>query len=156
MSEGWSRDAEEIRALRPRHVLFLCVANSARSQMAAAIARALAPGLKFSSAGSRPTALHPLAVEVLADVGIDIRGKPSLHVQEVPSDDVDVVITLCDEDVGAQFPGNAVRIHWPLPDPSAATGSEGDRLEAFRTVCDELMRRLTVTFGGPRGGPAVP
>lgn len=152
MTNGWSEDVERIRALRPGHVLFLCVANSARSQMAAAILRALAPGLRVSSAGSRPTAIHPLAVEVLADVGIDIRGNAALHLDQIPPDDVDVVITLCAEDVGAEFPGGALRIHWPLPDPTAVGGSETNRLEAFRLVRDELMRRLTVTFGKPRVG----
>ncbi len=152
MSDDWSKDAERIRALRPQHVLFLCVANSARSQMAAAIARALAPGLKFSSAGSQPTAIHAMAVEVLADLGIDARSSPTLHMNEIASDDVDVVITLCEEDVGAQFPGNALRVHWPLPDPTAVSGSERDPIEAFRNVRDELMRRLAVTFGSPRGG----
>lgn len=152
---SWSEDAERIRAVRPRHVLFLCVANSGRSQMAAAITRALAPGLVVSSAGSRPTALHPLAIEVLADVGIDIRGAPATHLGEVPPGDVDVVITLCAEDVGAEFPGRALRIHWPLPDPSAVEGSEASRLEAFRLVRDELVRRLAVTFGTPRRGTAA-
>jgi arsenate reductase len=138
--------------MRPRHVLFLCVANSARSQMAAAIARMLAaPGVKVSSAGTRPSTLHPLAIEVLADVGIDIRGNPTRRLEDIPPDDVDVVITLCEEDVGARFPGAARRIHWALPDPALAAGTEADRLETFRRIRDELMRRLVLVFGGPRG-----
>lgn len=148
----WSEEAEQIRAMRPRHVLFVCVANSARSQLAEAIARALAPPeVKVSSAGSRPSGLHPLTVEVLAELGIDVRGHPSRSLEDVPPDDVDVVITLCAEDVGAAFPGNARRVHWPLPDPILATGSEANRLEEFRRTRDELMRRLVVVFGRPRG-----
>jgi arsenate reductase len=136
--------------MRPRHVLFVCVANSSRSQMAAAIARALAPlGVKISSAGSRPAPIHPLAVEVLAELGFDVSQSPSRRLEEI-ADDVDVVITLCDEDVAAAFPGSALRIRWPLPDPTQLTGSEAARLEAFRNIRDELMRRLVAVFGGPR------
>jgi protein-tyrosine-phosphatase len=146
LSDNWSDDVERIRALAPRHVLFLCVANSGRSQMAAAIARALAPSLKVSSAGSRPTAVHPLAIEALADIGIDIRGAPTLRLDQVDGSDVDVAITVCEEDVGAEFRGSALRVHWSIPDPSVAAGSEAERLEAFRNIRDELMRRLAVTF----------
>lgn len=150
MSYSWSEDAERIRALRPRHVLFVCVTNSGRSQIAVAIARALAPpDVMVSSAGARPTSVHPLAIEALADVGIDVRGSLSRSLDEIPSDGVDVVITLCADDVGASFPGKALRVHWPLPDPTAVTGSDANRLEAFRAVRDEIMRRLTVVFGPP-------
>lgn len=152
LSDSWSEDAERIRALRPRHVLFVCATNSGRSQIAVAIAHALAPpDVKVSSAGARPTAVHPLAIEALADVGIDISGSPSKSLDEIPPDDVDVVITLCADEVGAAFLGNALRVHWPLPDPTAVTGSEANRLEAFRAVRDEIMRRLTVVFGPPGG-----
>jgi arsenate reductase len=119
--------------------------------MAAAVARALAPAsVSISSAGTRPAPVHPLAIEVLADLGIDLRGAPSRSVAEIPADDVDVVITLCDEDLGAAFPGKALHVHWPLPDPSQVGGSEAVRLDAFRQIRDELMRRLVVVFGGPR------
>jgi arsenate reductase len=104
-----------------------------------------------SSAGTRPSSVHPLAIEVLADLGIDIRGNPTMSVEDIPPDDVDVVITLCEEDVGARFPGSARRIHWPLPDPTRAAGTEAERLETFRRIRDELMRRLVLVFGGPRG-----
>lgn len=149
MTNDWSDDAERVRAMRPRHVLFVCVANTARSQMAAAIGRALAPpGVKVSSAGTRPTPIHPLAVEVLADLGFDVRGVPSRRLDEIPPDDVDVVVTLSAEPAGASFPGSALRIHWPLPDPTQVTGSEARRLEAFRQVRDELTTRLALMFGG--------
>ena len=145
---GWEADAERIRASGPRHVLFLCVANSARSQMAEGIARALAPAsTKVSSAGSRPSMLNPLAVKALAEIGIDIGGHRSKSVDDVPSGDVDTVITLCAEEVCPVFLGKALRVHWGLPDPAAATGTDEEKLHAFREVRDELRRRLAVLLG---------
>ncbi|WP_242393783.1 arsenate reductase ArsC [Anaeromyxobacter oryzisoli] len=147
MSADWKSEAAQIRSALTRHVLFLCVANSARSQMAEGIARALAPaGVKVSSAGSAPSHLNPLAVRALAEIGIDISGQRSKHVDEIPSDDVDVVVTLCAEEVCPVFLGRAVRVHWGLPDPAAAAGSEEAKLQAFRDVRDELRRRLAVVF----------
>lgn len=147
MRAQWERDAEQIRAARPRHVLFLCVANSARSQMAETIARALAPAsVKISSAGSQPARVNPLAVRTLAEIGLDASGNRSKSVDEIRPDDVDVVVTLCAEEVCPVFLGTAARFHWALPDPASAGGDEGARLEAFRRVRDELRRRLAVVF----------
>jgi arsenate reductase len=144
----WQAEAEELRRLAPRHVLFLCVANSARSQMAEGIARALAPpSVKVSSAGSQPSRLNPLAVRALAEIGIDISGHRSKSVNDVPPDDVEAVVTLCAEEVCPVFLGKARRIHWGLPDPASAPGDDAARLEAFRRVRDELRRRLSVVFG---------
>ena len=148
MSTPWQTEAEELRRLAPRHVLFLCVANSARSQMAEGIARALAPpSVKISSAGSQPSTLNPLAVKALAEIGIDISGHHSKSVDDVPPDDVDAVITLCAEEVCPVFLGKARRVHWGLPDPAGVGGTEQDRLQAFRDVRDELRRRLARVFG---------
>jgi arsenate reductase len=148
MGQDWRAEAEAIRAARPRHVLFLCVANSARSQMAEGIARSLAPpGVKVSSAGSAPSRLNPLAVRALAEIGLDISGHRSKGVEEIPPDDVDAVVTLCAEEVCPVFLGKALRVHWGLPDPAAASGSDEERLQAFRDVRDELRRRLAVVFG---------
>ncbi len=148
MSAGWEAEAERIRAARPRHILFLCVANSARSQMAEGIARALAPpGVKVSSAGSQPSRLNPLAIQVLAEIGIDIGGQSSKSVDEIPPDDVDAVVTLCAEEVCPAFLGRAHRVHWSFADPAQAGSTGEERLEAFRTVRDELRRRLAVVFG---------
>lgn len=148
MSAGWEAEAERIRAAAPRHVLFLCVANSARSQMAEGIARSLAPpGVKVSSAGSAPSRLNPLAVRALAEIGIDIAGQRSKHVDEIPPGDVDVVVTLCAEEVCPVFLGKALRVHWGLPDPAGAGGTEEERLRAFRDVRNELRRRLSPAFG---------
>ncbi len=147
MSEGWKRDAAELRASRPRHVLFLCVANSARSQMAEGIARALAPAsVEVSSAGSQPSMLNPLAVKALAEIGIDISKHRSKGVDEIRPNDVDAVITLCAEEVCPVWLGKARRYHWGLPDPAQAGATEAERLQAFRDVRDELRRRLTAVF----------
>ena len=147
MTSGWTEDAARIRAARPRHVLFLCVANSARSQLAEAIARALAPpSVRISSAGSRPSRVNPLALKALAEINLDASAQRSKGVDEIPTDDVDVVVTLCAEEVCPVFLGDAARFHWALPDPAAVQGDEDTRLEAFRRVRDELRRRLDEVF----------
>lgn len=131
-------------------ILFLCVANSARSQMAEGIGRSLAPaGTTVWSAGSRPTSVRPEAVAALAEVGIDISHHRSKSVSEIPAAEIDTVITLCGEEECPVFLGKAERLHWGLPDPAAAAGSEADRLAAFRTVRDELRRRIAALFAAP-------
>jgi len=147
VSLSWEIDAERIRAAKPRHVLFLCVANSARSQMAEGIARSLAPAsVKISSAGSRPSRLNPFAVKALAEIGLDIRAQFSKSVDDIPPDDVDAVVTLCAEEVCPAFLGKALRVHWGLPDPAGAGNTEEAQLQAFRDVRDELRRRLARVF----------
>jgi len=144
----WQSEAEELRKLAPKHLLFLCVANSARSQMAEGVARSLAPaGVTISSAGSKPTKVNPLAIEALDEIGIDIRGHFSKSVDTIPPDGVEVVITLCAEEECPVFLGKARRIHWGLPDPGGAGLGEEERLQSFRLVRDELERRLAVVFG---------
>ena len=134
-------------ALHDRHILFLCVANSARSQMAEGIARRLAPErVRVSSAGSMPTSVRPQAAAVLREIGIDIGDQRSKSVDDVEGL-VDVVITLCAEEVCPVWLGSAERLHWALPDPAAVEGTEEQKLEAFRAVRDELLRRLGVFFG---------
>ncbi len=151
MTPSWEAEAEQLRAARPRHVLFLCVANSARSQMAEGIARSLAPAaVKVSSAGSRPSRLNPLAVKVLAEIGIDISKHFSKSVDDIPPGDVDGVITLCAEEVCPVFLGKASRVHWGLPDPAGAGTTDEEQLQAFRDVRDELRRRLAVVFSRDR------
>jgi arsenate reductase len=144
----WQSEAAELRRLAPKHVLFLCVANSARSQMAEGIARSLAPaGVRISSAGSTPSRLNPLAVRALAEIGLDISGQVSKSVNDIPPDGVEAVITLCAEEVCPVFLGKARRIHWGLPDPAGNGATEEAQLKAFRDVRDELRRRLSVVFG---------
>lgn len=144
---AWMVEAAVLRALTPRHVLFLCVANSARSQMAEGVARALAPdGVRISSAGSEPTRIRPEAVEVLRELGMDASSQHSKGMEDVQGP-VDAVITLCAEEVCPAWLGAAWRVHWGLPDPAAVTGSGDERLAAFRKVRDELRRRLGALFG---------
>jgi protein-tyrosine-phosphatase len=125
-----------------RGVLFLCVANSARSVMAEGLARARYPGLRVESAGSSPTRVHPLAVEVMAERGIDVSAHRSRDVATVDASRVAVVITLCAEEVCPVFPHPVERHHWPMPDPAAAGGDEATRREAFRRVRDAIDARL--------------
>jgi thioredoxin type arsenate reductase len=138
----------------PRGLLFLCVANSARSQMAEGIARSLAPpGVKVWSAGSQPTRVRPEAIAVLTEIGIDISDHRSKAVSEIPAADIDTVITLCGEEECPVFLGNARRLHWGLPDPAAVEGHEAVRLEAFRRIRDELRRRIAALFEAASQGP---
>jgi arsenate reductase len=147
-SASWQAEAEALKRLAPKHLLFLCVANSARSQMAEGIARSLAPaGVKVSSAGSRPSRVNPLAIRALDEVGIDLSGHFSKSVDTIPPEDVEVVITLCAEEECPVFLGKARRIHWGLPDPGGAGLGEAEQLQSFRDVRDELRRRLAAVFG---------
>jgi len=121
--------------------------------MAEGIARALAPrGVKVSSAGSSPAPVRPHAIRVLKEIGIDISGHLPKGLDSIDAGSVDAVITLCAEAVCPVFLGKAHRLHWGLPDPTGVTGTEEIRLNAFRTVRDELRRRLKVLFG--HGGDA--
>ncbi len=130
-----------------RLILFLCVANSARSQMAEGLAREMAPeGFAVASAGSDPTAVRPEAVAVLREMGIDIAGHRSKNVTEFGDAAVDTVITLCAEEVCPAYFNARRRLHWPLPDPAAEAGDQSQRLEAFRAVRAELSRRLDDFF----------
>ncbi len=117
--------------------MFLCVANSGRSQVAEGLARAMAPagdGYRFLSAGSQPRTLNPLAVRALAEEGIDIARHRSKGLDDIPLGQVDVIVTLCAEEVCPFVPGPVQRLHWALPDPND--------LETFRLVRDELRKRL--------------
>jgi len=147
----WLVEAAVLRALAPRGILFLCVANSARSQLAEGIARALVPaGVTVWSAGSQPTRVRPEAIAALAEIGIDISQHRSKSVAEIPASEVDTVITLCGEEECPVFLGKARRLHWGLPDPAGVGGSEADRADAFRKTRDELRRRLAIVFAGRR------
>jgi arsenate reductase len=151
----WLVEAAVLHAIGPKGVLFLCVANSARSQLAEGIARVLAPaGVTVWSAGSQPTRVRPEAIAVLAEIGIDMSGQRSKAVSEIPGHGVDTVITLCGEEECPVFLGRARRVHWGLPDPAAAPGGEATRVDAFRLVRDELRRRLAVVW--PVSSPVSP
>jgi protein-tyrosine-phosphatase len=147
-SPDWMQDVGRLRALRPRHILFLCVQNSARSQLAEGIARFLAPpGVTVSSAGSSPAFVRPQAIQVLKEIGIDISAHRSKSIEEIDAASVDAVVTLCAEEVCPVFLGTAVRLHWGLSDPAKSPGDESARLNAFRATRDELFKRLKLLFG---------
>ena len=134
----------------PRRVLFLCVHNSARSQMAEGFAHALAPkDVTIWSAGTEPRGVHPLAVEVMREAGIDITAQSSRHLDQVPWREADTIVTLCGEaeEICPAVPGEVRRVHWPLPDPAAAP--EPERLERFRQARDDIRWRVSSLW--PRG-----
>lgn len=142
----WLLECAILRALEPKGILFLCVHNSARSQMAEGIARSLAPqSIKVYSAGSKPTEVRPEAVAVLKEIGIDISMHRAKAISEVPASEIDTVITLCAEEECPVWLKKAFRLHWPLPDPAASNRG----LSAFRLVRDELFKRLKVLFSRP-------
>jgi arsenate reductase len=139
---SWQDDIRAIRKLEPRHILFLCVQNSARSQLAEGIARKYAPaGVQISSAGSQPAFVREAAIEALAEIGINAGSQRSKSVADIDVGTVDVVITLCAEEVCPVFPRKVAKFHWPLPDP-AKTGD----INAFRNVRDELVTRIQALF----------
>lgn len=124
-------------------LLFLCVANSARSQMAEGLARArFGDAVRVQSAGSDAAGVNPLAVKALAELGIDISGQTSKKVDTIDPATVDTVVTLCVEEVCPVYLAKARRLHWPLPDPTAGGGSEEERLARFRRTRDEIRARL--------------
>ncbi|MBI2616485.1 MAG: arsenate reductase ArsC [Gemmatimonadetes bacterium] len=112
--------------------------------MAEGLARARAPdGWRVFSAGSNPARLSSTAVEAMREIRIDISAQYSKGMGDVPLEEADLIITLCAEEVCPVVPGGrATRLHWPLPDPAAVTGDAAARLERFRTVRDELARRI--------------
>ena len=127
----------------PHGVLFLCHRNSARSQMAEAWARKLLPSrVRVWSAGLEPASdVHPMAVRVMKEVGLDLSGQRPKHVTDVPIGDVDTVISLCAEGNSASLPVSVRRELWNLPDP-AAVGSEQERTSEFRRLRDDLRPRV--------------
>lgn len=128
-------------------VLFLCVANSARSQMAEGLARSMAPeSMTILSAGSVPARVHPVAIEVLVELGIDIRDHTSKSVDDIPKERVKTVITLCAEQVCPVFPGEVERLHWPHDDPAGVVGSDDEVRDSFRRIRDQIKARLEAFF----------
>lgn len=120
-------------------ILFLCVANSARSQMAEGWARSLLPSrIPVYSAGSNPGRLNPYSVRVMQEVGIDLGLHFSKSMAEVPLGRIGTVVTLCSDEVCPFFPGDAVVHHVPFEDPAAVVGSDEERLNAFRRVRDQI------------------
>lgn len=128
-----------------RRVLFLCTHNSARSQMAEALLRHMA-GDKFEvhSAGNDPRGVNPFAVQAMEQIHIDISGAESKHLDQFVGQDFDYVITVCDKvnESCPVFPGDPNRIHWSFEDPSAAEGTDEEKLDVFRKTRDRISMRL--------------
>lgn len=134
-------------------LLFLCVANSARSQLAEGLARKLfGHHALVQSAGSEPTRVRPQATAALAEVNICTDGHESKSVHDIDPSTVDLVITLCAEEVCPVFLGEAERLHWPIEDPASDDPhiDEAAHLQRFRDARDEIKRRL-VALGQERG-----
>lgn len=148
------------QAGRPLRVLFLCTHNSARSQMAEALARHLSHGqVEAYSAGSHPTEVHPFAVQVMASIGIDISHQRSKHFDVFAGQSFDRVITVCDRvrEACPTFPGDPERIHWSIADPLELEGTEQDRYRAFEQTSLQLTNRirfLLILLEREKGGTA--
>ena len=130
-----------------KRILFLCVANSARSQMAEGLARHLfGSEAEVLSAGSMPSKLNPLATVAMAELGIDISDHYSKSVSDLDSAGFDLVITLCADEVCPVLPGKVQRLHWPISDPAGVDRAvEPEKaLAAFRTARDQILQRLKV------------
>jgi arsenate reductase len=134
---------------KPIRILFVCTGNSCRSQMAEGLARAIGGDrVRVFSAGTDPKPVHPLAVQVLKEIDVDIRRQQSKHVDVFAGEPFDFVITVCDRarQQCPVVPGEHERIHWGFDDPAEATGPEDERLRVFRRVRDEVRHRLRLFF----------
>ena len=130
------------------NVIFICIHNSARSQMAEAYLKHFA-GERFNvwSAGLEPGSLNPVVVEVMAEEGIDISSNTCNSVNEFTDGRIafDYVVTVCDETAAEAcpyFPGQGTRLHWGLPDPSSLTGSKEDKLKTTREIRDSIKAKV--------------
>ena len=135
-----------------KKILFMCVANSARSQMAEGIARALFPNIEFQSAGSMPSRVNPLAIEVMKEINIDISNHSSKDFESLNDDfinNLDYVIPLCKEEVCPLLNSDAIVIPMPLEDPASENFSD-NKLNKFREVRDLIkykLKELKTNFG---------
>ncbi len=128
-------------------ILFMCVANSARSQMAEGLARHMfGDDIAVLSAGSEPSIVNPYAVEAMEEIGIDISGRRSKSVGEIDVGAIDLLITLCAEEVCPVLPGRVRRLHWPIPDPASKDASipAEEMRQRFRTARDQIRARLDI------------
>jgi protein-tyrosine-phosphatase len=141
----WPRPTAGRASLAPGRVLFLCTGNSARSQIAEALAEHLSGGsLRAASAGSHPKPLHANAVRVMRARGIDISGNRTKHLDELVDEPFDVVITLCDKvrEVCPDFPVGVERVHWSIPDPALEGPTNRASYPAFERTAAALESRI--------------
>jgi arsenate reductase len=127
----------------------MCVANSARSQLAEGLCRDLAPDdWRVYSAGSEPSVVRPQAIEVMRELGLDLGTHRSKGTDAVPVHDIDVVITLCADEVCPVVLADVQRLHWPIPDPAGHDDeSVEQQLQRFRVARDDLRARLVAWLG---------
>ena len=133
------------RADAPTRILFLCTHNSARSQMAEGILRTRSwLPVEVFSAGNAPTAVHPLALRAMQEIGIDISRQRARHLDELARDSFDLVITVCDRmrEACPAFPNDPRQIHWSIADPAEVAGSNEARFRAFQQTAVELSTRI--------------
>lgn len=128
------------------NILFMCVANSARSQLAEGLARAIfGPDAHIESAGSKPGRLNPFAVQALKEINIDISRHSSKSTDDLAPESIaklDYVITLCAEEVCPIMVSKAKKLHWPLKDPAGHEGTDEEKLGRFRETRDQIKARL--------------
>ncbi|WP_298202582.1 metalloregulator ArsR/SmtB family transcription factor [Desulfosporosinus sp.] len=135
-------------------VLFLCTANSARSQMAEALLEQVGGGLfEARSAGTQPRELHPLTVKALAEIGIDASEQTAKHYDVIASEPFRYVITVCDlaNEECPELPGDYRRVHWSIADPLTASGTETEVYSAFVCARENLSRRIRLFVHAHRG-----
>ena len=140
-------------AVKPT-ILVLCTGNSCRSHLAEGVLRAVAGDLfEVASAGSNPSGyVHPLAIEVMKEIGIDISGHHSKHMQEFLDRSVETVVTVCGnaDQACPIFPGQVNRHHWPFEDPAHATGPDEEKRAVFRRVRNEIRCVFNAYVAGRR------
>jgi arsenate reductase len=134
-----------------KRILFICSHNAARSQMAEGYLRAkYGDRYEAFSAGTTATAVHPLAIQVMAEIGIDIAGQQSKDLGGFIGQEMDVVVTVCDAAQGIcpMFPWAKETIHAGFSDPAAVAGTPDEQVAAFRSIRDEIAGWIDTTFGG--------
>lgn len=144
MSEPRGSETRRLSLSKAR-VLFLCTHNSARSQMAEGLLREMVgDSFEVHSAGTEKTRVRPLAVEAMREVGVDISGQASKTLERYIEEPFQYVITVCDDanEACPFFPNAGRRIHWSLPDPSKAEGTEEEKLAVYRKVREEIRTRI--------------
>lgn len=140
--------------MKPARVLFLCTGNSARSIIGAALLRQMGgDSFEVVSAGTHPKGINPYTIQILREVGIDASNERSKDVAEFVAQSFDYVITVCDdaERECPAFPGGGARIHWSFPDPAAATGTDAEKLDAFRDTLRTMASRVSLFLARREG-----
>ena len=129
---------------KEKNILFLCTGNSCRSQMAEGLARTIFPkNWNIHSAGTVAIGVHPLSIEVMKEIGIDISKQYSKTIDDIPIEKIDIVITLCGnaKDRCPVFPRKVLQEHWPIDDPISLSGTK-ELMTAFRRIRDDIHSRI--------------